>query len=133
LANSYYRFDREQGKVSVRIEQDSNFGFLFFRLIIALDIIGIIIQLVAGAVGGNAAGAALKDKSLGGTGNSIAGAIGGIVVAQVIQRLTGVAVTPDAAAAASSGLDIGTIIKDLIASGAGGAILTAIIGMIKNR
>jgi len=117
----------------VRIEQDSNFGFLFFRLIIALDIIGIIIQLVAGAVGGNAAGAALKDKSLGGTGNSIAGAIGGIVVAQVIHRLTGVAVAPDAAAAASSGLDIGTIIKDLIASGAGGAILTAIIGMIKNR
>jgi hypothetical protein len=133
LVSSYYRFDRAQVKASLRIEQDSNFGFLFFREVLALNIIGIIIQLIAGAVGGNAAGAALKDKSLGGTGNSIAGAIGGIVVAQVIQRLTGVAVTPDAAAAASSSLDIGTIIKDLIASGAGGAILTAIIGMIKNR
>jgi hypothetical protein len=40
---------------------------------------------------------------------------------------------PDAAAATTSGLDIGMIIKDLIASGAGGAILTAIVGAIKNR
>ena len=98
-----------------------------------MDIIGLIIQLIAGAAGGNAAGAVLKGKSLGGAGNSIAGAIGGIIVAQIIQRLTGVAVAPDAAAAAASGLDIGMIIKEVIASGAGGAILTAIVGAIKNR
>jgi len=98
-----------------------------------MDIIGIIIQLIAGAAGGNGAGAVLKDKSLGTTGNSIAGAVGGIIVAQIIQRLTGVAVAPDAAAAATSGLDIGMIIKELIASGVGGAILTAIVGAIKNR
>jgi uncharacterized membrane protein YeaQ/YmgE (transglycosylase-associated protein family) len=96
-------------------------------------IIGLIIQLVAGALGGNAAGAVLKDKSLGSTGNSIAGAIGGVILAQIVQRLTGVAVSPDAAAAVTSSLDIGTIIKGLISSGVGGAILTAIVGMIKNR
>ena len=96
-------------------------------------IIGLIIQLIAGAAGGNGAGAVFKDKSLGTTGNSIAGAIGGVVVAQIIQRLTGVAVAPDAAAAVASGLDIGTIIKGVISSGVGGAILTAIVGMIKNR
>lgn len=56
------------------------------------------------ARGGNAAGAALKDKSLGATGNSIAGAIGGVIVAQIVQRLTGVDVTPGAAAAVTSGL-----------------------------
>ena len=96
-------------------------------------IIGLIIQLIAGAVGGNGAGAVFKDKSLGTTGNSIAGAIGGVVLAQIVQRMTGVPVTPDAAAAVTSGLDIGTIIKELISSGVGGAILTAIVGMIKNR
>ena len=96
-------------------------------------IIGLIIQLIAGVAGGNGAGAVFKDKSLGTTGNSIAGAIGGVVVAQIIQRLTGVAVAPDAAAAVASGLDIGTIIKGVISSGVGGAILTAIVGMIKNR
>jgi len=40
-------------------------------------LINLIIQIVAGAIGGNAAGAALKDVSLGTAGNTIAGAIGG--------------------------------------------------------
>ena len=98
-----------------------------------MDIIGLIIQLVAGAAGGNAAGSALKDKSLGTTGNSIAGAIGGLILAQVIHRFTGVSVSPDAAAAAASSLDIAGLVKDVIGGGVGGAILTAIVGIIKNR
>jgi len=97
-----------------------------------MDIVSLIIQIVAGAVGGNAAGAAMKQKSLGTAGNSAAGAIGGLILAQVIERLTGAPVTADAAAAAAS-MDIGALIKELIASGAGGAILTAIVGMVKNR
>ena len=38
-----------------------------------------IIQLVSGAVGGNAAGAPLKNLSLGNTGNSVVGAIVGFI------------------------------------------------------
>ena len=45
-------------------------------------IINLIIQIIAGVVGGNAAGAASKDVSLGGVGNTIAGAIGGGVGGQ---------------------------------------------------
>ena len=41
-------------------------------------IINIIIQLIAGAIGGNAAGNGLKGYDLGTTGNTIAGALGGI-------------------------------------------------------
>jgi hypothetical protein len=41
-------------------------------------IINLIIQLVAGVAGGNAAGAALKNYDLGTLGNTIAGAIGGL-------------------------------------------------------
>jgi uncharacterized membrane protein YeaQ/YmgE (transglycosylase-associated protein family) len=96
-----------------------------------MDIVSIIIQLVVGALGGNAAGTALKEKSLGGTGNSIAGAIGGLVLGQIVERLTGGAVPAEAIA--SSGLDIGSLITNVISSGAGGAILTAIVAMIKNR
>ena len=96
-----------------------------------MDIVALIIQLIAGAVGGNAAGAALKGKSLGSTGNSIAGAIGGLVLGQIISRVTGGAVPADAVA--TTGLSLGDIITNLIASGAGGAILTAIVGMIKNK
>ena len=40
-------------------------------------IVNLLIQLVAGAVCGNAAGAALKDINLGAIGNSVAGALGG--------------------------------------------------------
>ena len=98
-----------------------------------MDIISLVIQLIAGAVGGNAAGAALKEKSLGSTGNSIAGAIGGVILGQIVQRMTGGAVTPDAAAAVASNLDIVSIIKSVAGGGIGGAVLAAIAGMIKNR
>ncbi len=98
-----------------------------------MDIVGIIFQLAAGVAGGNAVGSVLKKASLGSTGNSIAGAIGGVIVAQIIQRVTGVAVSPDAAAAAVSNFDAASLLKSIIGGGAGGAILTAIVGMIKNR
>ena len=49
-------------------------------------LINIIIQLVAGAIGGNAAGNALKDYDLGTLGNSISGAIGGVAGGTVLRR-----------------------------------------------
>ena len=45
-----------------------------------MDFTSLIIQLVSGAVGGNIGGALHKNVSLGTTGNSIAGIIGGIVL-----------------------------------------------------
>ena len=75
----------------------------------------------------------MSKPSIGSTGNSIAGAVGGIALAQIIDRMTGVTVSPEAAAAATSGLDIGNIIKWVVSSGVGGAIVTAIVGAIKNQ
>jgi hypothetical protein len=93
----------------------------------------LIIQLIAGLIGGNAVGAAMKDKSLGGVGNSIAGLVGGGVLGQIIQSLmAGGAATVDPATTAA-GMDMGSIIASIVGGGAGGAILTAIIGMIKSR
>ena len=46
------------------------------------SLLPMIIQLVSGAVGGNAAGAALKNLSLGSTGNSVVGAIGRVPAAR---------------------------------------------------
>jgi hypothetical protein len=98
-----------------------------------MDLVTLAIQLIAGVIGGNAAGAAMKEKSLGGAGNSIAGAIGGIILGQIVQRLTAGAVPADTAAAVATNLDIVSIIKDLVGGGIGGALLAAIGGMIKNR
>ena len=47
----------------------------------------LIMQLIAGAVGGNAAGAAAKNVSLGGLGNTIAGAVGGGALGQLLPMI----------------------------------------------
>ena len=98
-------------------------------------IIGLVIQLVAGALGGNAAGAGVKQYSLGTAGNSIAGAIGGLILGQVLAAIgigePGMATAEGAPAA--GGLDVGALIAQLVGGGAGGAILTLIVGAIKDR
>jgi uncharacterized membrane protein YeaQ/YmgE (transglycosylase-associated protein family) len=99
-------------------------------------ILGWIIQIVIGAVGGNVGGAVVKNSNLGTTGNSVVGAIGGLILGIILNKMTGGAVPVDATTAApdaaASGMDIGAIIKDVVGGGAGGAILTVIVGLIKN-
>ena len=56
-----------------------------------MDITSLIIQLVSGAVGGNIGGAIFKNLSLGTTGNSIAGIIGGPLI--MIGSLEGAGLT----------------------------------------
>lgn len=89
----------------------------------------ILINLVAGALGGNAAGKTSSTFDLGTIGNTIAGLVGGGVLGQLVPL-----VLPAITAAAQGGnLSIGSIIAQVIGGGAGGAILTAIIGAIKNK
>ena len=92
-------------------------------------IIGLIIQLVAGGVGGNIAGAALKQYDLGTIGNTIAGVVGGGVGAQIIGALVGGGA--GAAGATAGGLDIGSIVGQIASGGVGGGILMIVIGLIK--
>jgi uncharacterized membrane protein YeaQ/YmgE (transglycosylase-associated protein family) len=49
-------------------------------------IVNLIIQLIAGAVGGNAAGGLLKNISLGPLGNTVAGAAGGGIGGSILCR-----------------------------------------------
>src|SRR5438132_616716 len=77
-----------------------------------MDITSLIIEAVSGAVGGNVAGAALKDKSLGAIGNSIAGIVGGGVGGTILKTVIG------SAAAGGGGLDMQSIIANV---GGGGA------------
>jgi hypothetical protein len=90
-------------------------------------IINLIIQLIAGALGGNAIGSSMKNVNLGSTGNTIAGAIGGLgggwltALLPMFQQ-----------AAATGNIDIGSIIGQIVGGGVGGAVLTAIVGAIKN-
>ena len=89
----------------------------------------ILINLIAGALGGAGVGKASPNFDLGTVGNIISGLVGGGVLGQVVTLAL-----PSVVAAAESGnLSIGGVISQVVAGGAGGAILTAIIGAIKNR
>ena len=88
------------------------------------SLLPIILQLVAGAVGGNVGGAAMKDSSLGGLGNTIAGAVGGIGGGSILGALI-----PAIANVAGGGINIGNI----AASGVGGIVIQIIAGLIKSQ
>ena len=87
------------------------------------DIVNLIIWLIAGVAGGNAAGELLKGDYDLGPGNSVTGAIGGVVGALILQALI----------PALRGIDYGPIIGQLIAAAASGAVLTVIVAAVKTR
>lgn len=103
-----------------------------------MDALNLIINLAAGALGGNVGGAALsKEKNLGFIGNTIAGLIGGPLGTWVATALgilaQSVVVGPEGTAAAAQNIDWGHLIGQIVASGAGGGILSALAGLVKSK
>jgi uncharacterized membrane protein YeaQ/YmgE (transglycosylase-associated protein family) len=84
------------------------------------DTLNLIIWLIAGIAGGNAAGDLLKGDYDLGLGNTGYGAIGGIVGALILQTLI----------PALRGVDYGPIIGQLIIAAASGAVLTVTAGAV---
>lgn len=94
-----------------------------------MNIVQLIVQLVCGAVGGNAAGGLMKKFSLGTLGNSIVGIIGGGLGGQLLGML---GVGADAAGGSSAGgMDLGSIASSVLGGGVGGGALMAIVGAVK--
>jgi hypothetical protein len=71
----------------------------------------------------------LKNLNLGTLGNSLAGIIGGGLGGQILGMLGGAGVAD--AAAATSGMDIGSIVSSLASGGVGGGAMMAIVGVVK--
>lgn len=95
-----------------------------------MEMVNTIISLVSGIIGGNIAGAAAPDKSLGVVGNSIAGLIGGGAGSFILQALG--LFTQVGTPAAGTGIDIASILANVGSGGVSGAILMVIAGLIKN-
>ena len=93
-----------------------------------MNIMSLIIEAISGAVGGNLAGAAMKENSLGTVGNSIAGLLGGGAGGLILHAIMG-----GNAAAGGGSLDMTTILSNIAGGGVGGAILMAVVGIIKNK
>ena len=104
-----------------------------------MDIVGLIVQLVLGAIGGVGTGKAVKSVDLGQMGNIIAGIVGGVGLPALAGLIPGLemlssfggAAAADTAAAAG-GLDIGSLVGQGVGGLVGGGLLTAIVGAIKN-
>ncbi len=93
-----------------------------------MNIISLIIEAISGAVGGNVAGAAMKENSLGTVGNSIAGILGGGAGGMILQSIMG-----SSSPAGGGSMDMTTILSNVAGGGVGGAILMAVVGIIKNN
>lgn len=92
-----------------------------------MDLVSLIVSLISGGVGGNIAGALMKDKSLGVLANSLAGIVGGGVGGTLLNYF-GLVTT----AMAEGKLDIGHILANIGTSGVGGAVVLLIVSFIKN-
>jgi uncharacterized membrane protein YeaQ/YmgE (transglycosylase-associated protein family) len=90
-----------------------------------MNIVYLIISLICGAIGGNAAGAVMKDKSLGTLGNSLAGILGGGIGGAVLQALH---LLPQG----GGGLDLAGIVANIASGGVGGAVLLLIVSLFKS-
>ncbi|TAN04341.1 MAG: hypothetical protein EPN45_10175 [Rhizobiaceae bacterium] len=89
----------------------------------------LLINAVVGALAGNATGKSSSTFDLGTLGNTIAGLIGGGVLGQIVTL-----VWPSVVASLQTGhFSAGSVITNIVSGGVGGAVLTAIIGAIKNK
>jgi uncharacterized membrane protein YeaQ/YmgE (transglycosylase-associated protein family) len=87
-----------------------------------------IIQLILGAIGGNAGGAVMKNSSMGPLLNTIAGAVGGLAGGNILGSLMSPAVVDAAAEAAGGG---GFDLSNILGGAGGGLVLQMVAGLIK--
>jgi uncharacterized membrane protein YeaQ/YmgE (transglycosylase-associated protein family) len=90
-----------------------------------MDMTGLLISLVSGAVGGNAAGKVLKGFDMGTLWNSVAGIVGGGLGGQILGQL---GLDPGGAA---GGGDLGSIVSQIGGGGVGGAVLLVVASYIQ--
>jgi hypothetical protein len=90
-----------------------------------MSALGLVVELVAGALAGNGVSSVAKNLNLGTLGNSLVGAIGGAAgtsfLGVVIPALESV-----------GHADIATLAGQAVGSGVCGAILTAVVAAIRN-
>lgn len=93
--------------------------------------IPLIVQLLGGAAGGNLLGTILRAISLGGLGNTIAGAIGGALGGQLLGPILGPMITGGAAVDAAAGIDPMALLSEAASGGIGGAGTVVLAGLLK--
>ena len=97
----------------------------------SLTLTNLIIQIIAGLVGGNAIATAAKEHSFGAIGHTIPGALGGAASGYFLQTLVATVVTGTGALNQDADLVTQWLLQGL-AGLAAGAILTMAVGFAKH-
>jgi uncharacterized membrane protein YeaQ/YmgE (transglycosylase-associated protein family) len=87
-----------------------------------MNLASLVIQMIAGAIGGNVAGSAIRTWSLGVFGNSMAGVVGGGIGGQLAASVLG----------AHGLMDPSSILANIAGGGVGGVILMMLLGMARS-
>jgi hypothetical protein len=85
-----------------------------------MNLTALLVQLLAGALGGYVAGNVSKEMSLGTVGNSVVGALGGGVGGQILFAILGLSGTVQ-------------IVSALVVGGVSGGLATLLIGFLKSK
>jgi uncharacterized membrane protein YeaQ/YmgE (transglycosylase-associated protein family) len=85
-----------------------------------MNLTALLVQLLAGALGGYVAGNVSKEMSLGTIGNSVVGALGGGVGGQILFAILGLSGTVQ-------------IVSALVVGGVSGGLATLLIGFLKSK
>ena len=85
-----------------------------------MNLTALLVQLLAGALGGYVAGNVAKEMSLGTIGNSVVGALGGGVGGQILFAILGLSGTVQ-------------IVSALVVGGVSGGLATLLIGFLKSK
>ncbi len=85
-----------------------------------MNLTALLVQLLAGALGGYVAGNVSKEMSLGTIGNSFVGALGGGVGGQILFAILGLSGTVQ-------------IVSALVVGGVSGGLATLLIGFLKSK
>lgn len=103
-----------------------------------VDLVTTLISLISGALGGNATGAVMKEKSMSTLGNSVTGAVGGGLGGLLMQAL-GLLGNPEIANAAGQGvehllgnLDLQALLSSIGGGAGGGVVLTILTTLLKS-
>jgi uncharacterized membrane protein YeaQ/YmgE (transglycosylase-associated protein family) len=90
----------------------------------------LVLGLITGGLGGNLLGMVLRQYSLGSIGNTIAGVAGGAALSQLLFTMLPIL---EKASSSPTTLSFAGAIAHVIVGALGGALLTMIIGVVKNN
>lgn len=87
-----------------------------------MNVSSLVIQMIAGTIGGNVAGSAVRGWSLGVFGNSIAGLVGGVIDGQLVASILD----------AHGVTDPSSILANIAGGGVGGVIIMLLLGLLRS-